>query len=351
MRISMMELVTGGSGSGKSAYAENTLCSFFRREYSRRKTGAEKEKEPRLYYIATMPPWDRETEKKIERHRLMRSGKGFLTLEWYTDLAGRLERDDCPSMQDACVLVECLSNLTANEMYMENGAGGRAAEAVVRGIIELKSRCAHLVVVTNDVFGESAEDTPEMRQYKENLGKINRVLAGAADRVTEVARGIPCRVKGPACDEQASGAGEAKAEGPEKTMEPERREKRDVKIITGGAFQGKLSYAKNLYPDRIWTDGKSCGLDEIRTCAAVYAFQEFVKRWLKAGRSWEELPSLILRENRDIVIVCDEIGCGLVPVDAFEREYRESTGRILTELAESAERVDRVVCGIGMRIR
>ena len=83
----------------------------------------------------------------------------------------------------------------------------------------------------------------------------------------------------------------------------------------------------------------------------MHGFQEFVKRWLKAGRSPKDLTAAILEENKDIIIVCDEIGCGLVPVDAFEREYREETGRIMTALAEHAEWVDRVVCGIGMRIR
>ena len=63
------------------------------------------------------------------------------------------------------------------------------------------------------------------------------------------------------------------------------------------------------------------------------------------------LRRVILEKNREIIIVCDEIGCGLVPVDAFEREYREAVGRILSALAGEAERVDRVVCGIGTRIK
>ena len=49
-------------------------------------------------------------------------------------------------------------------------------------------------------------------------------------------------------------------------------------------------------------------------------------------------------------ILYDEIGCGLVPIDAFEREYREAHGRIMTELAARAKRVDRVICGIGTRL-
>ena len=352
----MMELVTGGSGSGKSAYAEMSVCSICRHGSVRReaediKENTEEKKteqRPPLYYIATMPSWDKETEKKIERHRVMRSGKGFLTLEWYTDLEGRLKSGDCPPMEGAGVLVECLSNLTANEMYMESGAGEGAAEAVVRGIMELKRRCARLVVVTNDVFAESASDTPEMRQYKENLGKINQVLAGEADRVTEVVRGIPCTVKKPAGAETLCTEEQGETEI---RMQTERKDRRHVKIITGGAYQGKLAYARRLYPGMTWTDGKSCRLDEIGICSAVYAFHEFVKRWLEAGRSSAELTALLLEETKERIIVCDEIGCGLVPVDAFEREYREETGRIMTALAERAERVDRVVCGIGTRIR
>ena len=350
----MMELVTGGSGSGKSAYAEQTLWGVFRSGSGRSRAGDRKEergeKEPLLYYIATMPRRDRETEKKIERHRAMRAGKGFHTLEWYTDLECRLKSADCPPMEGAGVLVECLSNLTANEMYMENGAGERTTEAVVRGMIELKSRCAHLVVVTNDVFAESSEDTAEMKQYKENLGKINRALAELADRVTEVVYGMPRRVKsGPHASSEISPKGQpGTAERQQKTK---RSDRRNMKLITGGAFQGKLAYAKNLYPGITWTDGKCCGLDEIRKCGAVYDFHVFVKRWLEEGRSREDLTGVILEENQDVIIVCDEIGCGLVPMDAFERKYREDTGRIMTALAESAERVDRVVCGIGERLR
>ncbi len=331
----MMELVTGGSGSGKSAYAEEALCgpASFPDRGQGNETGTQQDGQ--RYYIATMPSWDKETEKKIAKHRAMRAGKGFCTLEWYTDFEERLERADCPGMEGADILVECLSNLTANEMYMEGGAGKNTADAVIRGILCLRDRCRNLVVVTNDVFSESAEDSPEMRIYKETLGRINCALAEAADRVTEVVCGIPCTVK------------------PETGRETEEEKEGDggMRIITGGAFQGKRAFAEKLYPGVEWTDGGRCALDEIRTCRAVYGFHEFVKRWIKQGKSWEELASLMLEENRDLILICDEIGCGLVPVDAFEREYRESTGRVMNALAEQAERVDRVVCGIGRRIK
>lgn len=331
----MMELVTGGSGSGKSAYAEEALCGPASSPDRGQGNETGTQQDGQRYYIATMPSWDKETEKKIAKHRAMRAGKGFCTLEWYTDFEERLERADCPGMEGADILVECLSNLTANEMYMEGGAGKNTADAVIRGILCLRDRCRNLVVVTNDVFSESAEDSPEMRIYKETLGRINCALAEAADRVTEVVCGIPCTVK------------------PETGRETEEEKEGDggMRIITGGAFQGKRAFAEKLYPGVEWTDGGRCALDEIRTCRAVYGFHEFVKRWLEQGKNWEELASLMLEENRDLILICDEIGCGLVPVDAFEREYRESTGRVMNALAVQAERVDRVVCGIGRRIK
>ena len=60
-------------------------------------------------------------------------------------------------------------------------------------------------------------------------------------------------------------------------------------------------------------------------------------------RLWEENPRLC--------IVTNELGYGVVPVDAFDRLWREKTGRICTELAGKAEEVHRVVCGIGMVIK
>ena len=187
----MMELVTGGSGSGKSAYAESVICEKHRQRCSTVQNAP-------LYYIADMVPYGKETEKKIEAHRKMRAGKGFETLEWYADLPGRISDPDSPDLKGSCVLLECVSNLTANEMYEPGSAqntGKDPVERIIKGVQMLKEQCAHLVVVTNDVFRESVPDSEEMRAYKENLAAVNRVLAKMADRVTEVVFGAPVRIK------------------------------------------------------------------------------------------------------------------------------------------------------------
>ena len=56
-------------------------------------------------------------------------------------------------------------------------------------------------------------------------------------------------------------------------------------------------------------------------------------------------------KRQDQIIVCNELGCGVVPMDAFERAWRERTGRLGCELAKQAEAVYRVTCGIGTRIK
>ena len=69
------------------------------------------------------------------------------------------------------------------------------------------------------------------------------------------------------------------------------------------------------------------------------------------GRTKEALLTTLEKNENLQLLISDEIGYGLVPIDDFEREYREFHGRVMTELAEQADRVERVVCGIPQRIK
>ena len=259
----MLELVTGGSGSGKSAYAESRIC-----EYNRQAPKP-------LFYIATMYPYGEETEKKIERHRMLRKGKGFETLEWYTGLKLHLEEG---SLQGSDVLLECMSNLVANEMYMESGAGCHADQAILEGIRELNQQCSNLVIVTNEVFSESVPDSPEMKEYKRILGRINCEIAAMADQVTEVIYGIAQQKKKP---DTLVNKTEKPGVGSDKSGEFVMCQKENrFQIIIGGAFQGKTQYATKTYPGLELTDGFNCPLDEIKNCVAVNEFHSFTRRWL-----------------------------------------------------------------------
>ena len=166
----MLTIVTGGSGSGKSAFAEDKVLAFG---------------EAQRVYIATMHPFDEESHKRIERHRKMRAGKGFETVECYTGLK------DVKLPSGCVVLLECMSNLVANEMFEEQGAHEQTVKDIMSGIDELVRQAAHVVIVTNEIFSDAVVFDKEMASYLEYLGKINQAVAMRADEVVEVVYGIP----------------------------------------------------------------------------------------------------------------------------------------------------------------
>lgn len=172
-------LVIGGSGSGKSAYAEEMALSL-----------AEGDK----YYLATMRIYDEEGRRKADRHRKQRSGKGFLTIEQPVSIHKAPEKRKMPG---STVLVECISNLAANEMFSgeKPEAEKTVVERVVQGIRAIKERAAHLVVVSNNVFEDGIAYDEETMKYIRAMGEINRRLAASANRVVEVVAGIPIVVK------------------------------------------------------------------------------------------------------------------------------------------------------------
>ena len=89
------------------------------------------------------------------------------------------------------VLLECMSNLVANEMFEEQGAHDRTVSEVTKGIENLLGQAAHVVIVTNEIFSDAIVFDGDMDSYLEYLGKINQVTAQRADEVVEVVYGIP----------------------------------------------------------------------------------------------------------------------------------------------------------------
>lgn len=127
-----------------------------------------------------------------------------------------------------------------------------------------------------------------------------------------------------------------------------------MKLVIGGYAQGKLNYVLQRYPFEsyvIW-DGKlpKKGKEEEKTVILNH-FNDWVRDRISNGGCPEEEVRIFLEAYPDCVIISDEIGNGIVPIEAFEREYRERTGRILVELADRANEVERVICGIGQRIK
>lgn len=120
-----------------------------------------------------------------------------------------------------------------------------------------------------------------------------------------------------------------------------------MKMVIGGAWQGQLEWAKAHYETKDWIDGKTCPMEAIFSCGGICDFQEYVKRLLQEGQDAKKFADKLISLNPEVVIVSNEIGYGLVPIDAFDRRYREETGRVCTCLASYSEQVVRVVMGIG----
>ena len=124
-----------------------------------------------------------------------------------------------------------------------------------------------------------------------------------------------------------------------------------MELIIGGAYQGALAYAQELFEDLQWADGSTCSEEELMQAKGVSDFQEYIRRMMAQGFDVDDLAGRLFQKNPALIIVTCEVGCGVVPADKFLREYREKTGRICTELAGKASRVHRVVCGIGRVIK
>ena len=141
-------------------------------------------------YIATMQAFDEESRARIAKHRKARSGKGFETIEQGTHLEAVCLPGGCTA------LLECMSNLVANEVFAPEGRGADCSEVLKCGLHHLAGTAAHLVIVTNDIFSDGVTYDPETEQYRKILGEVNREAAAMADYVYEVVCGIPICVKG-----------------------------------------------------------------------------------------------------------------------------------------------------------
>ncbi len=170
----MIVVLIGGSGSGKSEYAENTAMMLNRGE---------------LVYIATMQPFDEESKVRVKRHQKKRQNKNFRIIECYTELT------NVKVAKKTTALLECMSNLVANEMFSEGGAKENTLVAIKQGINQLAEQSDHLLIVTNNIFEDGFQYDKETTRYMKLLGEINKWICQMADKVVEVVHGVPVEIK------------------------------------------------------------------------------------------------------------------------------------------------------------
>lgn len=131
-----------------------------------------------------------------------------------------------------------------------------------------------------------------------------------------------------------------------------------MELIIGGSGQGKtacafrhmkeLGYEKPLlYEAEAFFDqpeewrGRACIVRNVQELARKGKSEEELKRW----------AVLAVQETACVIFICDEVGCGVVPVEPEERKWREETGHFCCYLAAEAGRVTRVFCGLEQVIK
>ena len=281
----MFSIVTGGSASGKSEYAENIVPN----------TGSR-------VYLATMEPFGSEAEARIARHRKLREGKGFETIECPVNIGNCLE-----ACRDKHVLLEDLPNLVANEMFSSHA---HSTAGIAEQILDLAHISESLICVTGILTADGRKYDESTMEYLKELAAIERTLAAHADRVIEVVCGRGSELK-------------------RSFRVNEDMKEQNMIFVTGPMFSGKREYIKS-----------ELNLSD-EECAerAVWNVEELVS---EKAVTLEALADELASKE---IVIADEIGCGLVPLDASEREKRERAGRLACMLAERADTVIRVVCG------
>ena len=135
-----------------------------------------------------------------------------------------------------------------------------------------------------------------------------------------------------------------------------------MELYIGGFAQGKLEYVKcrcneNQKTENFFVKVIDCADSHLETECDILILNHlhlWVRDLLDEGMEEEKIQTTILswiKSNPDAIIICDELGNGIVPIKKQERVWREQTGRLMIELAKQAERVERILCGLGQRLK
>ncbi len=174
-------LVTGGSRSGKSAYALRL---------------AESRPGP-WTFVATCPAIDEEMARKIEVHRQERDARAWTTIEEEIDLAGAIARAGAAGV----ILIDCLTLWINNLMYRASMLGREVTEQEVAGLTDGVVRAAlsvpgTVIFVTNEVGLGIVPPDASTRLYRNLVGRCGQAIAAASDAAVMVVCGMPITLKG-----------------------------------------------------------------------------------------------------------------------------------------------------------
>lgn len=124
-------------------------------------------------------------------------------------------------------------------------------------------------------------------------------------------------------------------------------------LIVGGAYQGKTEYAIEKYGLDCTgiADGETFDFEDTDEIKCISNYHIAVKHFIENGTDPIVSSENLIEKNPDIIIIMNEIGNGIVPIDKSERIWREQTGKTGCFLAERADEVIRVIFGCGIKIK
>lgn len=124
-------------------------------------------------------------------------------------------------------------------------------------------------------------------------------------------------------------------------------------LIIGGAYQGKLEYAKENYfikDEEVFACNEGCRTPDLSK-KVIYGLHQLIYEQIRSNMDTGDFLKTNLNLFSDKIIICDDISCGVVPMDAQMRSFREAVGRALAYLSKNADEVIRVFCGLGTRLK
>lgn len=312
----MLILLSGGCKNGKSAEAQAIVC-----ELAKKACVAP-------IYFATMIPHDSEDDERIKKHRDDRKKLGFETIECgknIGDAANNLRKN-------SVVLFDSLTALVANEMFDGRtnlnslfGEEEKIIQKLCSDLMLLIEKSSAVVFVSDGIFCDGIVYDKMSELYRRILAKTENFIAKKCDKVIEMV---------------------SKISNVQSSMEFEN----NSTLIIGGAYQGKTAWAKenfSLSDEDIFICTQEELPDFSKRCISHY--ENYVAYCLKNEIS----PKTDLLDSKDKkIIICDDIFCGIVPIDSFQRKLREETGIALQKIA-SAENISviRVFCGVGQKLQ
>ncbi|MCR5809904.1 MAG: bifunctional adenosylcobinamide kinase/adenosylcobinamide-phosphate guanylyltransferase [Lachnospiraceae bacterium] len=306
--------ITGGAGSGKSSLAQELAATLAAGEPH--------------YYVATMVPRDDEDRRRISRHIEDRAGMGYRTIECPCRLTERITLDS-----EGTYLLDSATAMLANAMFGERDFVYEpdAAQKVAADLRLFSERVKHFVVVSDGICSDAALYDEMTNGYRCGLAFIERQMAAQCDTVIECAAGGAIVHKGklPA-GFRFSNTGDIQME-----------------LIIGGACQGKKEYAIRhfgLKDSEIFTCTEDGEPDLTVRCI------DHLERYLRRCAAEDREPAAPDAFRKDAILICEDITCGIVPINALDRKWRELTGRYLQRLAGAGAEVTRVFCGFAQKL-